>query len=251
MNNPYDFLLEIGLNKSQARLYLAGLKLGSSKVSQLMTETGVKKPNIYVALDGLVENNLALESKVGKELIFTMEQPSALSDYVAVQAQQVAQKGSRLGEVIESFPKTKTNPKPSSPAKHFLGEEKIKKAIDIALSCQSRHWDIVAPVDNFIARCDKSYIGYFKKARRGQRITSRSLWESKFADKDLTLSDLISRKPRYLPEKYKGNFSGMMILFDKKVLFVGLSQAELIIDPDTYSVCNLLFDSLWSVSQKP
>lgn len=251
MIHPYDFLREIGLNKSEAKLYIAGLELGSSKVRTLMDATQIRKPNIYHALNGLVAKGLADESKSGKELWYVMKPPQEIEHFVDAEISKFSQTASQLDEIVQFFPKPKREKSDHAISRQFVGDKAIKTAIDLALFCESKHWDIVAPIDNFIAQSDKSYINYFKTTRKKQSITSRSLWESRFAEKDLTLADLISRKPRYLPETYKGKFSGMMILFDKKVLFVGLGQADLLTSQDIFSVCNMLFDSLWSVSKKP
>lgn len=251
MTHPYDFLREIGLNKSEARLYIAGLELGKSKVRVLMNATQVKKPNIYHALNGLCTKGLADESKDGKELSYTMKPPAEIKDFLNSEMARYERTASQLDVVSQYFPQTKVSKNDKAVSRQFIGDEAVKKAIDIALHCEGKHWDIVAPVDNFIAQSDKDYINYFKVTRKQQQITSRSLWESRFSEKDLTLADLISRKPRYLPENYKGKFSGMMILFDKKVLFVGLGQADMLTSKDIFSVCNMLFDSLWSVSKKP
>jgi sugar-specific transcriptional regulator TrmB len=58
-----DFLLKVGLTKTQAKVYLALLKLGTAKARALFKYTNVARPEIYRALDelqklGLVEKEI-------------------------------------------------------------------------------------------------------------------------------------------------------------------------------------------------
>lgn len=252
MMHPRDYLHEVGLSNSETLLYLKGLELGKSGVARLCAETGVKRPTAYHALNQLVAKGLATETKDGKELRYVMAKPEEIETYIQGRIGDLGKRASQLDGLLGLFPTTSTSIKTNgTPARTFVGDEEVKRALDLALYCSSRRWDIIAPVQNFIAKNDKGYIRYFKDTREAQGITSRSLWEGKLSDKDLSLRDIISRKPRYLPRKYAGTFSSMLIVFDTKVLIVGLQEATLLQDESSYQMCSMLFDALWSVSDKP
>jgi sugar-specific transcriptional regulator TrmB len=59
-------LEEIGLTKGEAQVYLALLKIGSTKVGPLVAEAKISSSKIYEILDKLEQNGLAGHIFVGK-----------------------------------------------------------------------------------------------------------------------------------------------------------------------------------------
>ena len=68
----------------------------------------------------------------------------------------------------------------------------------------------------------------------------------------LTLRDIISRNPRYLPVKYRGRFTAVIIIFDDKIAYISSLKntgSLLIQSPDFSSTMRVMFDSLWDASK--
>jgi predicted transcriptional regulator len=77
-----ELLVGLGLNKTQAKAYLALVRHGSLTPPRLAEITGEKRTNAYVVLDKLVELGLAKRSDAKKKLEYRVENPVALEKLV-------------------------------------------------------------------------------------------------------------------------------------------------------------------------
>lgn len=249
-----EFLQQIGLSKSEVILYLAGLKTPLATVSQLATSTKLKRPTVYHGLNALVEKGLTTEVKDGKELQYTMKPAEQVEDYINGRVGAMQQQASILQDLLPQFPVAEAKANPPSVIQHFTGIKQVRELIDRALYCKTHHWDIVAPRQNFIAESDEAYIRHFKRVRREQNIQSCTLWEGRWEEGKISLADVMHRKPRYLPREYDGRFKSMMILYDKKVAFIGSyaqQEALLIESKEIHDFQQMLFEALWAQAKKP
>lgn len=254
MTNLEDFLQQIGLSKSEVSLYLIGLTMPQATVSQLTIATKLKRPTVYHGLNALVEKGLTTEVKEAKELQYTMRSPDHIEEYINGQVGAMQQQASLLGDLISQFPEAPKTAGQPAIIQHFTGIQQVRELIDKALYCSSHHWDIVAPRQNFIAESDEAYIRHFKQVRKQQNIQSCTLWEGKWEQGKISLADVMHRKPRYLPREYDGRFKAMMILFDKKVAFIGSyaqQEALLIESKEIHDFQQMLFEALWAQAKKP
>lgn len=254
MNSIDAYLKEIGLSPSEASLYLAGLKLGETGVNELVSQTGTKRPTAYHSLNALVAKGLANERKTGRELVYIMRPPTEITGFIRAKIGDLSEQDRQLAEFLPFFPKQSVLSEAKLSVHQYRGEAEVRRLIDIALYCRTKRWDIIAPKDNFIASSDAAYIQYFKKTREAQGIVSRSLWEQKLGRGELNLHDIISRKPRYLPQEYIGRFKSMMILFDDSVAMISSykQQEGLLIEcSEYYDLLKILFEGLWIKADKP
>ncbi len=75
-------LMDLGLSKAEAELYLALLKLGSSPVQDLVQETGFYKSNIYLALERLCDKGIISKIVERKVRVYQIQDPRSLVDYI-------------------------------------------------------------------------------------------------------------------------------------------------------------------------
>lgn len=71
-------LLKLGLNKNEAKIYLAGLSMGPATAHNLAQYTKIKRPTTYFALGRLQELGLVLETVVQKKKMFQSQPPEKL-----------------------------------------------------------------------------------------------------------------------------------------------------------------------------
>jgi sugar-specific transcriptional regulator TrmB len=255
MIHPKDYLRQIGLSNSEIALYLAGLTLAEATVNALVQATELKRPTVYHGLAALVTKGLATEVKEGKELRYTMLPPDQIEGYIQGRVGQLQQQATVLEQILPLFPTMPATEGPKSAIiRRFSGQEQVRALIDQALHCKGRHWDILAPRQNFIAESDPAYINHFKRVRKERAIQSCTLWEGKWEEGTISLADVMHRKPRYLPHAYDGRFKAMMIIFDKKVAFIGSYQQQeaiLIESPEVVELQTMLFEALWAQAKKP
>lgn len=66
---------ELGLTKTESKIYLAALELGESLHKQLAEKAGVKRPTLYDSLPKLFEKGLLTETIKGKRSFLVPEDP--------------------------------------------------------------------------------------------------------------------------------------------------------------------------------
>lgn len=254
MMSIQEYLQSIGLSGSETALYLSGLKIGETGVQELVSRTGIKRPTAYHALNELVSKGLADEKKRGKNLAYVMRPPADIAGFIHSKMSDLSEQERKLDQLMPLFPKPSfLSPHSELSVRQYAGEESVRRLIDVALHCRGKTWDILAPRNNFIAYSDKAYIDYFKRVRIQQGIASRSLWEQKVSQRDLRLQDVATRKPRYLPQAYRGKFQSMMILFDNSVALISPyeQQEGLLIQSGEYrNLLGILFEAMWAQAEK-
>ena len=53
-----DSLTSVGISEKAAKIYLAGLALGTTSVQELARKTGLKRPTVYLHIDELLKQGL-------------------------------------------------------------------------------------------------------------------------------------------------------------------------------------------------
>lgn len=254
MDNARTILEAIGLSKTETNIYIAGLSSSSISPSDLAKQTGIKRPTVYHALSTLMDKGLAAKRDVGNKTIFSMTNPSLLPKVVEQKITFLQQKRLALEDVMPALSQLKPVKKPKVLVSHYEGVEGIKLLMEEAYYCQSRHWEALAPRNNFFLQFDKDYTRYFLETRKQRGITARTLWErgiDEVRGRKLSPTEIAERNPRYLPKNMWGKFNSTMFLFDGKVAFISSIKeliGVLIQSDDIYSTMQAVFDGLWEVS---
>lgn len=76
----HKLLQQIGLTESEAKLYLASLKLGPASAIQLGKKVELTRQMVYTLLPGLTEKGLIKEVNVGTKRLFEALTPEVLND---------------------------------------------------------------------------------------------------------------------------------------------------------------------------
>lgn len=71
-------LVDLGLNSTEAKIYLACLELGDETVLKIAKKAGVKRPTGYLVLDSLFEKGYVTKIKKKSTTTYAAEKPSIL-----------------------------------------------------------------------------------------------------------------------------------------------------------------------------
>lgn len=101
---PLENLMNLGLTRYEAAVYLALLERQDFTPSQLATQAKVPRQRIYDVLRGLCDRNLALERHSGKQRLFQAVDPTqALPGLVQAKQRQYAAELSRQQQQSEAM----------------------------------------------------------------------------------------------------------------------------------------------------
>jgi predicted transcriptional regulator len=254
MRKVEDMLTDLGLTATEARLYRAGLSTDANSIKELSTKTKIKRPTVYHSLGTLIDKGLVVEKKGGAKARFSMAPPETVRSLVTKQRESLEQREAGLESLIELLKSEQKALKGQSVLSvQYTGIEGMKIVLDAAFYCKGKHWDIIAPVNNFLREYDKDYAKRYLNVRKYHGITARTLWEFTSGTRELTKEEIASRNPRYMPAVMQGKFKSMMILFDDKVaIFSSFDQlsAILITSADTHALFQAMFEGIWEVSER-
>jgi len=243
----FKLLKQVGLNKSEITVYLAGLQTGKLGSTTLVQVTGLPRVTVQLALKNLVNIGACKAAPQDRRsLVYEMLPPQSLKAYLGDKIQTITTTMDELDRIAintdDSYIQTQ----------EANGQEAVQKLLEIALHCKQREWRIIAPRKNALAYMPTDYIRYFKQTRKTRQITSKTLWEAEFKDTDINLRDLLMRKPRFIPEK-QGKIPNLLITFDEALLSIeGTKQptAVLLYASSTVQTFNLLFDIAWQACRE-
>jgi len=98
-------LKEIGLTEGEVKVYLALLKLGSTKTGPLATKAKVSSSKVYKILGRLETKGLVTHVMQGKITFFRALEPKRLLDYIDEEEEALKQKRKSVAELIPSLEK--------------------------------------------------------------------------------------------------------------------------------------------------
>ncbi len=98
-------LEEIGLTKSEVKVYLALIKLGSASKSSLVRESDISSSKIYEVTDKLIEKGLVSYFLRNKVKNFKPAPPSKLKDYLKEKRIQILKQEEQLSDLVSKLSK--------------------------------------------------------------------------------------------------------------------------------------------------
>ncbi len=255
MENGCESLMELGLTETEAGIYLAGLGSSSIGIHEIAQKTKIKRPTIYHAMGTLKDKGLVSEKRVSGKLRFEMSSPEHIRGLVERQKEAVLERAQKLETLIPLLVGlSKGGENELMNVVSYDGIEGMKTVMDIAFYARSKHWDIIAPLQNFLRDYDEEYAKRYLNARKYHGITARTLWEFTMPlGRELTDEEVRARNPRFMPAVMQGKFKSMMILFDDKIAIFSSYEklsAILITSAELKQMFQAMFDGIWEFSEK-
>ncbi len=130
---------KLGLSEHEAKIYLAALSLGPSSAAQISTQTSIKRPTVYLALDSLIKQGLVLENFAGKKRLFEAEKPQKLEKLTKRMRRQVIDAEILLESVLPGLIKLPKQYSQEPKVSFYSGEEGLKN-IALEISACSSSW---------------------------------------------------------------------------------------------------------------
>ncbi|MEK6918220.1 MAG: helix-turn-helix domain-containing protein [Nanoarchaeota archaeon] len=119
-------LEEIGLNKGEAKVYLALLELGESKVGPIIDKSGLVSSVVHVNINKLVENGLASYIKKGKIKFYKAVSPKQILDFIK-------EKEKKLLEIIPFLEEKQKKSEGKEEAEIFEGIKGITSMLNLII----------------------------------------------------------------------------------------------------------------------
>ena len=116
-----ELLEEIGLTKSEIKVYLALLELGSSTTGPIVEKSGASSSKIYEILDKLIQKGLASFVVEAGTKRFEAADPKRILDYLKEKEAKLKKQEKEIEKILPELELKKTMAKYRSEAKVFKG----------------------------------------------------------------------------------------------------------------------------------
>jgi HTH-type transcriptional regulator, sugar sensing transcriptional regulator len=98
-------LQTLGLTQSEAKVYLASLKLGPATAQLLAAKSGTSRPTAYIMIESLAKRGLMSSYFKGKKKYFAAADPHQLTYIVQHLKREALEKEAAVGKIIEELGK--------------------------------------------------------------------------------------------------------------------------------------------------
>lgn len=244
-------LENIGLTKGEIKVYLALLKLGSTRTGKLSKVAKVSSSKVYKILDRLENKGLVGHVLKGEIKYFTATNPERIVDYLDEKEKQLSKKRKSIEKILPKLKKQFEFPEKKSEAALYDGFKAVTNFFRNILD-ELKAGDTYYVIGATYGEDDERMRRYFHKhhqKRRDKKIKVKML--ANYDEKGkLEKTTLLKSGIRYLPQYLIGN---MIIYFYKNRVFIALFTKDpkgfLIESEDAVKNFKAYFDAFWKIAK--
>lgn len=233
-------LIELGLGKSEAEIYIALTRIGKATSTDLTKETGIHRTYIYDVLEKLREKGLASQIKEDGKQYFLATEPERLKDYLKEKI-EIADK------IIPELNSLRRNKLEETNIEVYKGKEGIKLILN----------DMVKEGKNYLAFGVVHYFEderYLSKLFTDQwilKMNEKKIREKLILEKGRHLTPLNLSESKFLPKEYLF-LSSFIVYGDKVAIFIWEEPLIQIIVKNKNVAQSYIsqFNALWKIARK-
>ncbi len=234
-----NFLEQLGLTKSESKIYLALLELGPSLAGQISRKTGIHRRNVYDITERLIQKGIIGYIIKNNRKLFEPASPSRLKE-ILDEKQQILNES--LPQLNLLYKKTKEKQETN----FYKGTEGLKTIFQDQLEINGKNKEIlILGASSSAFEVLPFYFKWYDKDRVKRKIKVKIIASSKF-NKPIPLSEI-----RHLPKKYS-NPLAINIYADKVaiILWKKPSLAIVIKNSEIAESYRKYFELMWKIARK-
>lgn|SRR3989338_3778491 len=171
-----EILEKIGLTRSESRVYVALLKLGTTGVGEIINEAHISRSKIYDVLGRLIEKGLVSSVKEGKIRRFNAISPKRIHEFIDLQRKEVEKREKELNLIIPQL--NNISPKSKAHAEILSGPRGIRAFFDMSIYNNHKKEEIL--VLGYSKDASLYFHAYFReyhKERISRKIPGRVIYD--------------------------------------------------------------------------
>lgn len=246
--NYVEQLTNLGLTQGEAKVYLAMIQIGPSKVGKIVEIAGVSQSKIYNVLDRLILKGLASYNIRDNFKYFQSLEPSRLHEFIVKKENEVRRQKEGITQIINDLSKNVYATKRST-SEIFVGERSLRSAY-MALLSESKKGDILRYFYPYADAHDNAspFYSRFYKYQKSKGLVERGIVNSDFKN-----SEHFKEIPKDVKLRYV-NFPlpGTIDIFADKLLIIDWKTITgiLITSSEIAGIFVDYFDSIWKIAQR-
>ncbi len=245
-----SYLENIGLTKSEIKVYNSLLELGSSTTGPLVKKSGVSSSKIYIILDKLIEKGLVNYVLKGNVKYFESASPERILDYLSEKEKEIIRQREIVEKILPELIAKRESSKYKQEASIYRGFNGLHTVFYDALKSMKKGDTIY--ITGVPSRSKKSNLFFLKwnKYRASLGIRMKILFDESASGEPQTLSkNSPLSEIKYLPEGI-ATPAAINIYKDRTIIFPSETEKEpLLIVINSKEIADSFrshFDILWN-----
>ncbi|HLC32219.1 MAG TPA: helix-turn-helix domain-containing protein [Candidatus Nanoarchaeia archaeon] len=245
-------LLDIGLTKGEARVYLALMRLGPTKTGRLASTAGVSSSKVYKILDRLEKKGLVGHVLRQKIKYFAAVSPRRIIDYLSEKEQEFQKKKVLAERLIPLLEIEGTLHEPQDEAAIYEGFKAVKNLFETILDDlqNGETYCVIGAGYTSEIPAMRAFFQRFHTERAEKGVKVKMLANSNIKNTIVPATGVIS-EIRFLPEYLITN---MQITFYKETAFIILwvkqPKGFLIKNAEAVKSFQAYFDVFWNIAKR-
>lgn len=242
-------LIEFGLTEIEARVYQAGLALGSRPASVIAQKSGLKRGHAYNVLNALMQKGIVQEFVKGGVKNFTFSPPSSLLAMLNMREEELRSTKERLESIMPELENIRSQLTTQPKVRFYPGLEGIKEIYEDMLRVPNSEILCFIDFENAWSSQDSKgaeFASQFVRRRAERNIT----WVGILTENE-TGTQAMSRRPstHRRAKTVKGlSFPAEISVYESKLSFVGTRDDIIGVVIENESIAQAvrnLFQYLW------
>lgn len=242
-------LVDIGLSKKEAGVYISLLSLGHATVSQISRRANINRTTGYDILDSLSTKGLVSISGKKPKQEYGAESPENLNKFIK---HEIKIKNIALEKTKEIIPELKSihNVKDRPKVFFYEGREGLEKVYEDTLT-STEPIRAYANLEYMNAGLPGYFPEYFKR-RAGAGIAIRAIGPKTEANVELTKRDIEEKRETFLVPREKYDFIPEINIYNNKVMIASWrEQLGIIIESAEISdAMKVIFELAWGEAKR-
>jgi len=243
-------LQKIGFSEKEAQVYLALLKIGPSKVTQISRQTDLNRTSVYDLVEGLIQKGIVSKVKKRGAVIFSALDANHLLSFLDSEKEkfnlQIDAKKNNIQAILPDLLSMHNFLTNKTKAAFFEGEKAMREAYEDTLTSQET---ILAYANYQTMREGLPYFfpEYFKR-RSEKKIFIKAIFPDNSASRELAKRNQKEmRDTRFLPKG--AEFTPEINFYNNKMLIVSWREkmAVIIESKELVDLQKLIFSMTWNV----
>ncbi len=234
-------LEESGLSRTETKVYLALLELGSALAGDITKKSEVNRTNVYDALERLIEKGLVTYVISANRKVFEPINPERLQELLK-------EKQEKIESIMPELRLIHETSKVKEEATIFKGRKGIKTVFDDVLKDKKEIYGYGA--QSRFADMFPAYQKHWNEKRSKHGIKLNMIWTERVRGKKLK-EGLKLVKMRFLPASY--DFPSTILVYGDKVVTIVWTElpfAFMIKSKEAVRSQMHFFNLLWSIAKK-
>ncbi|MFC1732024.1 TrmB family transcriptional regulator [candidate division KSB1 bacterium] len=240
-----EILEEIGLTKSEIKVYMALLELGSTTTGKIVDKSGASSSKIYEILDKLMQKGLVSFIIKSGVKYFEAASPSRIMDYLQEKEKDLKKKEAELKELLPQLELKRSMAGIGSETQTFKGMKGAATAFDDILKTMKKGEEYyVLGISKFTPHFERFVVNVHKK-RAKQGIKCKIIVNELARDIGKQLEPIKLTQTKYVQKELFSPFV-FIIYKDKTLISIGLEEVFVQIKSDNLADgLRAYFDFIW------